>query len=782
MKIELRNKNRIAKQLVIGLVLFSSLITIVTTSIQLYFDYRHSVDVIQENLHQFEVSSLPSIINNVWVLDTSQIQTQLDSLVRLQDIEYLEIRVADKIQWKAGTPRNKRIIKRRFPLEYWNRNKMNNIGMLEVHADLNAVYTRLIDKVLIILISNALKTFLVAGFIILFFHFLITRHLYRLLDSLNNFRVNAVNSPLVLARNNKQNDKPDELEMLVSGFNQLQAEATESYQKLFTEKEKSQVTLNSIGDGVIVTDRSGQIESINPVAEHLTGWTNEQATSMPVGEIFRILNEVTRETVPNPVELAVARGEIQCVPDQTILINREGGETAIEDSVAPIIDADGEIVGTILVFHDVTNARKLTRALSWNASHDPLTRLVNRREFEVRLNKAIYTCENDNAAHILLFLDLDQFKIVNDTCGHAAGDELLKKLSAQLEAEIRKSDTLARLGGDEFGVLLQECTIDKGNQIAEHLRKTVDDFRFEWETKAFHVGVSIGFVSIQKNSTVEDLIRHADLACYQAKAAGRNRIHVYLDKEGVKKDGELLWFNRIKIALEKNQFELFVQPIICAKTMGAHHHEILLRLRSEEGDIILPNEFIPSAERYGIMASIDRWVIRQSFEWLARQTEHEPKIAINLSGASLGDTQLPQFIVQLFKENQINGHQVSFEITETTAIANMTQALKLVNDLKKMGCTFALDDFGSGLSSFSYLKNFPIDYLKIDGSFVREIVQNPVDHAMVKAIHQIGQVMDIETIAEYVENDELITACQHIGINFLQGYGVGRPAPISTLA
>ncbi len=780
MKNKSPSHNRIAKKLVLGIILISSLLTVITTSIQLYFDYRQSVNTIHENLSTIELSAVPSIVNDVWVLDNNQIQTQLDSLVRLQDIEYVAIKVAGEIRWQSGTPQDTRMIKRSYPLIYEHKSTINNIGKLEVHAALSAVYIRLIDKVLLILVSNALKTFLVAGFSILFFYYLVTRHLYRLLDSVQNFRLSGVNSPLKLPRSSKPNNKPDELELLVLAFNQLQSEVTKSYQKVFKEKEKSQVTLNSIGDGVIVTDKSGLIESINPVAEHLTGWTNTEAIGQPVNNVFKIIDEVTRETVFSPVELAVARGKTQSF-DKMILINRKGGEAAIEDSAAPIIDTEGNIIGTVLVFHDVTNARQLTEELSWNASHDPLTRLANRREFENQVSQAIEAYLHQHATHILLFLDLDQFKIINDTCGHAAGDALLKQLSSLLETEVRKSDTLARLGGDEFGVLLQECTIEKGTEIAEHLRKTVESFRFKRENKIFRVGVSIGLVEIKKNNTVEDLIRHADLACYQAKAAGKNRIHIYQDKEGQEKEGELLQFNRIMNALEKNQFELFAQPIVFAKSMQVHHYEILIRLRTENGDIILPNEFIASAERYGVMSNIDRWVIRHSFEWLATQKTDNIKIAINLSGASLGDTQLPQFIAQLFNETQISSHQISFEITETTAIANMAQALKLITDLKKLGCIFALDDFGSGLSSFSYLKIFPVSYLKIDGTFVRDIIKNPVDYAMVQAIHQIGQVMHIETIAEYVESDELITACQKMGINFLQGYGIAQPAPISTL-
>lgn len=780
MKNTLPSHNHIAKKLVLGIVLISSLFTIITTSIQLYVDYQQSVDSIHENLRKIELSAVPSIVNDVWVLDSNQIQTQLDSLIRLQDIEHVNIKVSKNIRWQAGAPKSTRIIKRNYPLTYQHKNTIHNVGTLEVHAALNAVYTRIIDKVLLILISNAFKTFLVAGFSILLFYYLVTRHLYRLLNRVQNFRVTDVNLPLKLSRGSGLNNKPDELELLVLAFNQLQLEVTESYQKIFKEKEKSQVTLNSIVDGVIVTDKSGLVESINPVAENLTGWSKIEAIGQPVSNVFNIIDETTRAAVFSPVKLAVTRKKTQSF-DKIILINRKGDETAIEDSAAPIIDKDGNIIGTVLVFHDVTNARKLTQELSWNASHDPLTHLTNRREFENKISQAINACPTHQTTHTLLFLDLDQFKKINDSCGHTAGDALLRQLSSLLETEIRKSDTLARLGGDEFGVLLEECTTEKGTEIAEQLRKIVESFRFTWKDKIFRVGVSIGLVQITKNSIVEDSLHHADLACYQAKASGKNCIHIYQDKEGQKEKGDLLHFNSIINALENNQFELFAQPIVFSTSLQIHHYEILIRLYTESGDIILPNEFIASAERYGVMSNIDRWVIQHSFEWLAAQETNTLNIAINLSGASLADTQLPQFITQLFSETKISGHQINFEITETTAIANMSQALRLINDLKKLGCTFSLDDFGSGLSSFSYLQVFPVNYLKIDGALVRDIIKNPVDHAMVQAIHQIGQVMNIETIAEYVESKELVTACQDIGINFLQGFETGQVVPVSAL-
>ena len=346
---------------------------------------------------------------------------------------------------------------------------------------------------------------------------------------------------------------------------------------------------------------------------------------------------------------------------------------------------------------------------------------------------------------------------------------------------MRRSDVLARLGGDEFGVLLLDCDSNKGKEIAEGLRSLVHEYRFGWENKTFRVGASIGMVEISEKGSIKDLMRFADLACYQAKDRGRNRIHVYQNEEGEVRESELMWINRITEAFENNRFELYAQPIVHGDTLEVHHHEVLLRMHLVDGTPAPPAMFIPPAERYGIMPSIDRWVVRKSFQWMQEHAEFQPKLAINLSGASLGDSLFPEFVTQIFDEYNVSGSQVCFEITETTAIANLSQALALINLLKTYDCSFALDDFGSGLSSFGYLKSLPVDYLKIDGSFVRDMVVDPVDHAMVQAIHQVGLVMGIESIAEYVEDESVIESCRKLGISYLQGYGVGKPAPLQNI-
>ncbi|MEW5942937.1 MAG: EAL domain-containing protein [Pseudomonadota bacterium] len=552
---------------------------------------------------------------------------------------------------------------------------------------------------------------------------------------------------------------------------------------LFEEKERAQVTLASIGDAVITTDARGRVEYLNLVAEELTGWHTEEASGLPLPEVFRIINEHTRNPVENPVEKCLREGRVVGLANHTLLINREGREVAIEDSAAPIRNRTGEIIGVVMVFHDVSKARTLAKRLSWQANHDMLTGLSNRFAFENRLNHLIAGALEDNQQHALLYLDLDQFKVVNDTCGHMAGDELLKQLGILLQGKMRESDMLARLGGDEFGVLLLNCPIGQARRIANEIRNAVQDYRFSWRDKSFAIGVSIGVVSIHAGShQLADVLSKADVACYAAKEAGRNRVHVYeagnFDME--RQHGEMQWVSRITKAIEENHLALYYQAIkpICGHDRGPAHCEILLRMVGDSGDIIAPAAFLPAAERYGLMPAVDRWVIQRVFEWLKKhQADHvcTGLFSINLSGHSLSDEKLVEFVMAQFGKTGIPPEKICFEITETAAIANLGGALRFINVLKKRGCSFALDDFGSGLSSFAYLKTLPVDYLKIDGGFVKDIERDPIDHAMVEAISRIGQVMGISTIAEFVENDAILERLRTIGVNFAQGYGIAVP-------
>jgi diguanylate cyclase (GGDEF)-like protein len=471
----------------------------------------------------------------------------------------------------------------------------------------------------------------------------------------------------------------------------------------------------------------------------------------------------------------------------TLLIRRDGNELYIESTASPIRDARGDVTGGVLVFHDVSEARELNNKLSFHASHDTLTHLVNRPEFEKRLERALKSAKAEETSYAVLHLDLDQFKIVNDACGHSAGDELLRQLSALLKSRIRWRDTLARLGGDEFGVLLESCTLEEAMRTAETLRETVNEFRFVWDKRTFRLGVSIGVVPlIEINEDVAALVSAADSACSAAKEAGRNRVYAYeeTDIDLMKRRKEMQWAARITNALEENRFELFrqtIQPLQANMDEGAHY-ELLLRMKDEGGSYISPELFIAAAERYGITPSIDRWVISQAFRWLVSEADERERLSlcsINLSGQSLTDEKFLPFVIEQFQISGINARQICFEITETAAIASYSQANRFIHALKDLGCMFALDDFGTGLSSFGYLKHFPVDFLKIDGSFVKEILHDPIDREMVRSINEIGHLTGKKTIAEFAENSEIITMLRGMNVDYAQGYGVEVPKPVT---
>ena len=567
-------------------------------------------------------------------------------------------------------------------------------------------------------------------------------------------------------------------------------EKKRSEDALLLEKVRAQVTLESIGDGVITTDAAGRIVYMNPVAEQFTEWKGDLAQGKPLSEVFKIFDEESNRLEEYPIHYCLREGRTIRHDSHHLLMSHEGGKIEIQDSAAPIRDRDGAILGAVVVFHDVTEIQGMARHMAFLASRDPLTGLLNRREFESRLQHVLDSARAGARTHALLYLDLDQFKIVNDTCGHVAGDELLKQLASQLQKEIRASDMLARLGGDEFGVILEDCSIDKTEQIADLLRQSVKDFRFMWEKRAFEIGVSIGLVPISRDSGgLTEVLSAADSACYIAKDRGRNRIHIYQpdDRAFAQRRGEMQWVHRLRQGLENNSFDLYCQAIVPLRDgmkQPGTFHEILVRVQDE--DFVLPAAFIPAAERYHLMPSIDRWVIRTVFTMLEKyqaQTGKSDKtggalFAVNLSGQSLGDEQFLEFVMQQFSQHRVDPRSICFEITETAAIANLARARDFIARFKHMGCRFALDDFGSGLSSFGYLKSLTVDYLKIAGDFIEGMLDDPLHRAMVEAINQVGHVMGLITIAESVESQALIDTLREIGVDHAQGHGIDTPKPL----
>ena len=557
---------------------------------------------------------------------------------------------------------------------------------------------------------------------------------------------------------------------------------------LHQEKERALVTLQAIADGVVTTDAEGRIEYVNPVGERLTGWSLAEAQGRRIEDILTLVEENEHTPLANPVRECLSRGEVVALSHHAQLISRHGVELALEHSAAPIHNRAGVITGVVMVFRDVTEQRHLARQISYQAEHDSLTGLLNRRAFEQRLERLIASAREHGFEHTLLYMDLDQFKIVNDTCGHSAGDALLCEITALLRGKIRDRDAVARLGGDEFAALLEHCSPAAALRVATHILELVRDFRFVWQDKVFSVGVSIGLVPLTKESRNNaEVLANADNACYAAKDAGRNRIHIYQpdDAELAARHGQMQWIGRITEALEHDRLKLYYQPLrAVAGDERGDHYEILVRMDDGKGNIVPPGAFLPAAERYNCSHLIDEWVITNTLQWLADHPEQLNRLslcAINLSGQSIGNEHLQATIIRTLHTLDVPAQKICWEVTETAAIANLQQATLFINALRALGCKFALDDFGSGMSSFAYLKHLPVDYLKIDGSFVRDAAKDPIDFAMVKSINEIGHLMGKKTIAEFVEDDTTLKLLLDLGVDYAQGYGIAKPMPISNL-
>lgn len=552
---------------------------------------------------------------------------------------------------------------------------------------------------------------------------------------------------------------------------------------LFIEKTKAQITLEAIGEGVITTDIHGNVTYINPTAEKLTGFSFQMAMNKPLSEIFKTKEENDEYLSDYPIMDCIKNSKRIHHESGYILYRDDGTEFTIRETATPLFDKEKNVIGAVLVFHDFTNIKKMSDVLTYQATHDDLTGLLNRRAFESNMHDLLRTMQKDSS-HALCYIDLDQFKIINDTCGHLAGDSLLKIISHKINENIRRNDLFARLGGDEFGIIFFDCDIEKAKLLAENIRKIISDIKFTWDVHTFKVASSIGIVPILYKKSMTDLMMTVDTACYIAKDKGRNRIHVYEsnDKDVLQRKGELQWFQKIHDAIDNNNFTLYSQKITSHGSAKSHNiYEILIRL-NENGNLVTPAVFIEAAERYSLMPRIDMWVISNLFRSINNnKLSNNNFFSINLSGQSLTDDSFIDFINTELDNTTIPSEQIIFEITETAAISNFSDANNFITQLKHRGCKFSLDDFGSGMSSFQYLSNLDIDYIKIDGSFIKNIENNAFNCSVVKSISEIGHSLNLEIIAEFVENDEILANLDKTLIDYVQGYGIERPRPLSEL-
>ncbi len=614
-----------------------------------------------------------------------------------------------------------------------------------------------------------------------------TKQLNRVASAAEQIAGKDFNVDLPTTRNN------DELAKMIAAF-KVMSESIQEYvdelQKsntlIYQEKELAEVTLRSIGDCVIVTDASGKVNFINPPAEEILLYTNAEAAGKKIETLFTIFQEGTSEQMESPLYTSIREERVVTLSNHTTLINREGRPFFIEDSSAPIKNAEGVIEGAILVFHDVTEKKKSEKALQWQATHDALTKLHNRTAFQTTLKSSLRQEMLGNSRHSVLFMDLDKFKLINDTVGHLAGDEVLKQAAFLLRKSIREEDYLCRFGGDEFALILFDCDTAMAKKWAQKLIDTILEHTFSWNEKSFKIGLSVGIAEVNAdNRNVTAILSQADLACYLAKEKGRNRLYVAQKSDLDQLDNldELQWISRVANAINEKYFVLYIQMI---KDLSADndHYEILLRLIEDGETILYPDSFIPHAERHNLMPKVDRYVIEEFFRWFSlnkKELSETLCFSVNITGQSISDNEFIGDVLQLADKYGMDCNRVIFEITESTAISNLNEAQYFFNALSAKGFRFSLDDFGTGLSSFAYLKLLPVAFLKIDGIFVKDIINDKIDRGMVESIYRIGSLMGLKIIAEYAETDAIITELTKMGVHYAQGYAIERPHPLDDL-
>ncbi len=564
----------------------------------------------------------------------------------------------------------------------------------------------------------------------------------------------------------------------VTRLRELSAELEEQHELL-------RVTFQSIGDGVITTDPAGAVRWMNPVAERITGWCLAEAAGRPLESVFRLVGEQSGAVAPNPVAACLKEGRVVGLAHHAVLVSRDGREYGLEDSAAPIRTERGAVLGAVLVFRDVTEQRRLAGEMTRRATQDALTGLINRGEFEARLQRALHKSHEDQRQHGLLFLDLDQFKLVNDSCGHAVGDLLLQQVSKLLVEAVRGSDSVARLGGDEFAILLENCPAEHAERIANKLCETIDRYRLVHDGRSFRIGASVGLVGVDSRwASTSAVMQVADASCYAAKEAGRNRVHVWHETDSSihARNREVRWATRLSQALDERRFVLFAQRVVpLAEGALGLHAEALIRLVDEEGQIVVAGAFLPAAERFHMSSRIDRWVLQHATEQLLGhpQLASIDTLCVNLSGQSIGDRAFHHDAMAILRgAGEAVRRCLCLEITETAAITNMADAASFMSQVRALGVRVALDDFGAGASSFGYLRSLPVDLLKIDGQFIKDIVEDPLNDAATRCFVEVARVLGIKTVAEFVDRPEVLERVRVIGVDYAQGFLLHKPEPL----
>ncbi|MCP3687532.1 MAG: EAL domain-containing protein [Gammaproteobacteria bacterium] len=776
----------VSLRLVVYIVLCSSFLTIILTAFQLYRDYRADIASTDMAFDQIKKVHVATISESLWGFDRKQLETIVRGMSNLRDLKYIEVIEGEELLLALGDASGTADNLRRLPLLYNGGDGFQEIGQLNVAFNLMAIRQRLLERALVIVVSNTIKTALVVVFMIIIFRLLIARHLDQISKYLVDLKIGKPYKPLRLNRQRASTTSSDELDLVADSINRFMMDNESYLIKLKHSQEElrtqGQIISNMLEGAFLASMSDGTILYTNPAFDNMFGYDHREVTGQNIS-ILSTSDEIDSDDFIGKMRVGLSnkgiwQGEISNVRKDGVSFWSAVNAATFHHA------AYGKVA--VVVLSDITERKALDTKLNYLASHDTLTGLLGRYEFEKRVTRLLSTTFTEHTEHAMCFIDLDQFKIINDTCGHAAGDELLCQLGKLLQGIIGEHDTLARLGGDEFGVLMEHCMLARSKNMVDDILKAIEGYQFFWQGKMFRVGASIGLVAITEFSgNITEVFKQADAACYLAKDLGRNRMHIYHpdDTELAIRHGEMQWVGYINHALDDNRFCLYAQPIVSLSGDG-QGYELLIRMLDERGNTILPSTFLPAAERYNLIERLDAWVVDHAGSIMAEHPkffEQADFISINLSGSSLTNLSLLELILSSFGKSEVMHSKVCFEVTETVAVSNLGSAINFINELREYGFKFSLDDFGSGISSFGYLKNLPVDYLKIDGMFVKDIVSDPIDYAMVKSINEIGQVMGMQTIAEFIENDKVREMLVAIGVNYGQGYGLGKPEPLQDL-
>jgi diguanylate cyclase (GGDEF)-like protein/PAS domain S-box-containing protein len=773
--------NGIARRIMLAVVLFSSAVTAVITAVELYLDYRGDIRGINERVESIRKVFLPTLVESVWVLEPTQIQSHLNGLMNLGDIEYVGIVSNGKTQWSAGTRTSLRQIETVFVLNHKNLGESVSIGELHVVASVDNVVSRLWSKFIVMLVSNAIKTFLVTAFVLLIFQALVGQHLEHIASYLQQFSKNVSGEqPLRLLRREGGRWRPDALDHVANAVNYMRKEIRRSGAELKSTNERLQSMVQSAPLAIYTCDVNNLVTSWNPAAQRMFGWTAEEA----IGQRVLFIPQDKEQEYEN----VVARLKSGESLDQIELVRqrRDGSVIHISLSTAQLFTADGQPYAYLFLVADITERKLAEQQIQFQAFHDALTGLPNRLLLQDRFEQAKAQASRTNWRVMLLFLDLDNFKSINDTLGHDSGDAFLKQIAFRLSACMRETDTISRLGGDEFLILLPDLT--QAEDTAPILAKLMEQMQMPFYADGHEISTSVSMgVTIfpEDGTSFESLLKKADMAMYKAKSDGRNTYRFFDDAMDVEAVEHQFIRNGLRRALERNEFVLHYQPQIDLASGVVLGVEALIRWNHPQLGMVSPARFIPVSEESGLIVPIGDWVLREACrQAMAWQRAGLPEItmAVNLSAVQFKRDSVEQSVIHALEETRLNPALLELELTESILIQNAEGVLDCVKRLKLLGVKLSIDDFGTGYSSLSYLKRFDIDKLKIDQSFVRDLGSDPDDAAIVRAIIQMARSLNLRTIAEGVETADMLHLLHIFGCDEAQGYHFARPMAADELA